>query len=63
MIVLGSGEPRYHDFFEWLRHSYPDQVGIYIGFNNELAHRIEAGADIFQFRTYLKIKIKVPGKA
>ena len=47
MIVLGSGEPRYHDFFEWLRHSYPDQVGIYIGFNNELAHRIEAGADIF----------------
>jgi starch synthase len=47
MIVLGSGEPRYHDFFEWLRRSYPDRVGIYIGFNNELAHRIEAGADIF----------------
>ena len=47
MIVLGSGDPRYHDFFEWLRRSYPDQVGIYIGFNNELAHRIEAGADIF----------------
>ena len=47
MIVLGSGEPRYHDFFEWLRRSYPDQVAIYIGFNNELAHRIEAGADIF----------------
>jgi starch synthase len=47
MIVLGSGEPRYHDFFEWLRRSYPDRVGIYIGFNNELAHKIEAGADIF----------------
>ena len=47
MIVLGSGEPRYHDFFEWLRRSYPDRVGVYIGFNNELAHRIEAGADIF----------------
>jgi starch synthase len=47
MIVLGSGQPRYHDFFEWLRRSYPDRVGIYIGFNNELAHRIEAGADIF----------------
>ncbi|MBR9986610.1 MAG: glycogen synthase [Desulfosarcina sp.] len=47
MIVLGSGEPRYHDFFEWLRRSYPGRVGIYIGFNNELAHRIEAGADIF----------------
>jgi starch synthase len=47
MVVLGSGDQRYHDFFEWLRRSYPDRVGIYIGFNNELAHRIEAGADIF----------------
>jgi starch synthase len=47
LIVLGAGESRYHDFFEWLRRSYPDRVGIYIGFNNDLAHRIEAGADIF----------------
>ena len=47
MIVLGSGDPRYHNFFEWLRRSYPDRVGIYIGYNNELAHKIEAGADIF----------------
>jgi starch synthase len=47
MIVLGSGDQRYHDFFEWLRRNYPDRVGLYIGFNNELAHRIEAGADIF----------------
>lgn len=47
MIVLGSGDPQYHDFFEWLLRSYPDRVGIYIGFNNELAHRIEAGADMF----------------
>jgi starch synthase len=47
MVVLGSGDQRYHDFFEWLRRSYPEKVGIYIGFNNGLAHRIEAGADIF----------------
>ncbi len=47
MIVLGSGESRYHDFFEWLHRSYPDRVAIYIGFNNELAHRIAAGANIF----------------
>ena len=47
MIVLGSGDPKYHDFFEWLRRSYPDKVGIYIGYNNELAHKIEAGSDIF----------------
>ena len=47
MIVLGSGEPRYHDFFEWLRGRYPDRVGIYIGFNDALAHKIEAAADMF----------------
>lgn len=47
MIVLGSGESRYHDFFEWLHRGYPDRAAIYIGFNNELAHRIAAGADIF----------------
>jgi starch synthase len=47
MIVLGSGNPSYHNFFESLRRSYPDRVGIYIGYNNELAHKIEAGADIF----------------
>jgi starch synthase len=47
LIALGSGEPRYHDFFEWLHRAYPDRVGIYIGFHEALAHRIEAAADIF----------------
>ena len=47
MIVLGSGDPQYQEFFEWLRRRYPDRVGIYIGFNDALAHRIEAGSDMF----------------
>lgn len=47
MILLGSGDQRYLDFFESLGRCYPDRVGIYIGFNNELPHRIEARADIF----------------
>jgi len=47
LIVLGSGEPRYQDFFKWLQRSYPERVAVHIGFNNELAHKIEAGADIF----------------
>ena len=47
MIVLGSGDPKYQEYFEWLRRTYPDQVGIYIGYNNALAHKIEAGADMF----------------
>ena len=47
LIVLGDGEPRYHDFFEWLLKARPGQVGIYMGYNNDLAHRIMAAADMF----------------
>ena len=33
--------------FERLRGTYPENVGIYIGYNNELAHKIYAGSDLF----------------
>jgi len=47
LAVLGSGEPQYEAFFESLEHSWPGRVGFYRGYNNELAHRIEAGSDMF----------------
>lgn len=52
LAVLGAATPRTPDmrfeyFFEHLRSVFPDRVGIYRGFNNTLAHKIEAGADIF----------------
>lgn len=46
-VILGNGEERYEDLFRSLAHSYPDKVVAYIGYNNELSHLIEAGADIF----------------
>jgi starch synthase len=46
-VILGSGEDRYEDFFEWLSHEYPAKAWTYIGFNTELSHLIEAGADMF----------------
>ncbi len=46
-VVLGSGESRYENLFTSMAHSLPHQVWTYIGFNNELAHLIEAGADMF----------------
>jgi starch synthase len=46
-IALGSGASEYEDFFQAMRNHAPRQVGIYIGFNEPLAHQIEAGADIF----------------
>ena len=47
MFILGFGEQRFHGYFEWLLSAYPDRVRLYIGFNNALAHKIEAGSDLF----------------
>jgi starch synthase len=46
-VLLGSGEPRYERAFQALALARPWQVGAHIGFSNELAHKIEAGADMF----------------
>ena len=47
LAALGTGEPEYEDFFRRLAAQFPGRVAIQIGFDNGLAHRIEAGADIF----------------
>lgn len=47
LIVLGSGEPRYEKLFTSLAASYPDRIAVTIGYNNPLAHLIEAGSDMF----------------
>lgn len=47
IISLGSGEKRYEDFWQRLRDHAPHRVGIYRGYSEPLAHKIEAGADIF----------------
>ena len=47
LAVLGSGERDYEAFFELLQQHYPHAVCFYKGFNNELAHFIEAASDIF----------------
>jgi starch synthase len=45
--VLGAGEKHLEALFGSLPASYPGQVGSFIGYNNELAHWIEAGSDFF----------------
>lgn len=47
IISLGSGEKQYEDFWQRLRDHAPSQVGVYRGYNESLAHQIEAGADMF----------------
>ncbi len=46
-VILGSGEDRYENLFRGMGQSLPHKVWCYIGFSNELAHLIEAGADMF----------------
>lgn len=51
-VLLGSGADFYERFFQAVRDSRPDRVGVYFGLNNRLAHQIEAGADIFLMPSY-----------
>jgi starch synthase len=47
MVALGAGEPQYEELFRamWARH--PGRIAVRVGYNESLAHRIEAGADLF----------------
>jgi starch synthase len=45
--LLGTGDPEYERRFRELAAGHPGQVAATIGFDNTLAHRIEAGADMF----------------
>jgi len=45
LVVLGSGEARYERRFTDLGRRYPTQVGVRLGFNDTLAHQIQAGSD------------------
>jgi starch synthase len=47
MVFLGAGESKYKEFLELLHKKYPGKVGINIGFDNQLAHLIEAGSDMY----------------
>lgn len=46
-VLLGSGAESYERAFQSLRDARPSQVGVYFGLSNEMAHKIEAGADMF----------------
>ncbi len=47
LVVLGTGQTEYERLFRGLAEKYPARVGLKIGYDNALAHKIEAGSDIF----------------
>ncbi|MBR3788643.1 MAG: glycogen synthase GlgA [Clostridia bacterium] len=47
LVVLGSGDTEYEDFFRGLASRFPEQVGLCLGFIPDLARKIYAGTDLF----------------
>ncbi len=47
IVVLGSGDPRLEGFFDGLQRRYPERVRFANRYDDALAHRIEAGSDMF----------------
>ena len=47
IVILGSGEYVLEKAIQELRDAHPDKVGVYIGYNDALAHKIYAGSDFF----------------
>lgn len=47
IVVLGSGEKKYEELFTKAAKKYKKRIGAHIGFDEDLAHLIEAGSDMF----------------
>jgi len=47
LVVIGQGETHYHELFLWAQWRYQSKVAVRFEYNEELAHRVYAGADLF----------------
>lgn len=46
-VVLGTGQPEFHQMLEGLQNRYPQKVRAFLKFDDVLARRVYAGADVF----------------
>jgi starch synthase len=47
VVILGSGDKLFESSLLALAHEYPERLHVYIGYSESLAHKIEAGCDLF----------------
>jgi starch synthase len=47
MVALGTGAPEYEEMFRKLAAAHPERFAVRIAYDNALAHKIEAGSDVF----------------
>lgn len=47
IVALGTGDREYEEMFVRLNKQFPQKIAVKIAYNNEIAHKIEAGSDMF----------------
>jgi starch synthase len=47
LLILGTGQEKYHRLYKKLHKKYPGKLGIKLEYDNRMAHLIEAGSDFF----------------
>ena len=47
VVILGSGDKFYEDYYNHLAQKYPNNFKVYLGYNEQLANKIYAGSDMF----------------
>lgn len=47
LVFLGSGDQKFEDMIRWLAQRAPSRIAAVVGYDEPLAHRIEAGCDLF----------------
>ncbi|HLK34469.1 MAG TPA: glycogen synthase GlgA [Terriglobales bacterium] len=47
VVALGAGDKEYQEMFLRLHKQYPQKIAVKVAYDNALAHKIEAGSDMF----------------
>jgi starch synthase len=47
LVVLGNGEPQFEAGMRAAQRAYPERIAVSTAFDNDLAHQIQAGCDLF----------------
>jgi starch synthase len=47
VVALGAGDKQYEEMFQRLNKQFPNKIAVKVAYDNAIAHKIEAGADMF----------------
>jgi starch synthase len=47
LVILGTGDRQYENMFARIAKQFPDKISVKIAYDNVLAHKVEAGSDMF----------------